>query len=87
MVVCLSRFVKQCETFLLHEHISCELFACECLPTLLQLARDKVPNVRIAIAKLLNDSVMSSGRCGVMGVMRCGLGSGCGVRERVGSVV
>ena len=65
-LVC-PRFVKQCEMFLLHDHISCELFACECLPTLLQLARDKVPNVRIAIAKLLKDSVMSSGQWWVGG--------------------
>ena len=58
----LLRFVKQCEIFLLNEHITQELFASECLPCLLLLARDKVPNVRIAIAKLLKDTVMSRGK-------------------------
>ena len=32
------------------------------LPTLLLLSRDKVPNIRIAIAKLLKESVLSIGR-------------------------
>lgn len=56
------RYVKQCETFLLDGRISCEMFASECLPTLLHLARDKVPNVRIAVAKMLKESVLGIGR-------------------------
>ncbi len=41
--------------------ISCELFASECLPILLQLARDKVPNVRIAVARMIKESVLKIG--------------------------
>lgn len=58
----ISRYVKQCELFLLDGRISCEMFASECLPTLIHLARDKVPNVRIAVARMLKDSVLSIGR-------------------------
>lgn len=55
------RYVKQCEIFLLDGRISCEMFASECLPTLIHLARDKVPNVRIAVAKMLKESVLGIG--------------------------
>lgn len=55
------RYVKQCEVFLLDGRISCEMFASECLPTLIHLARDKVPNVRIAVAKMLKESVLGIG--------------------------
>ena len=57
----LCRYVKQCEVFLLDGRISCEMFASECLPTLIHLARDKVPNVRIAVAKMLKESVLGIG--------------------------
>ena len=58
----LCRYVKQCEVFLLDGRISCEMFASECLPTLIHLARDKVPNVRIAVAKMLKESVLGIGK-------------------------
>ena len=62
----MCRYVKQCETFFLNKHISWEVFCKECLAGVLQLARDKVPNVRIAVAKLLKDSILSPGEWWVL---------------------
>ena len=71
--------MKQCETFLLNQHISYEVFSRECLPSVLLLARDKVPNIRIAIAKLLKDSIMQCGQSwGEGGMEKRGGGAGWG---------
>ncbi len=39
-----------------------EVFATECLPQLYALARDKVPNIRLAVGRLLHDSILSIGK-------------------------
>ena len=55
------RYVKQCGSFLTEGRVSYSVFALECLPTLFQLAKDKVPNIRIAVAKLLKETVLNIG--------------------------
>lgn len=61
-ILLLLRYVKQCGSFLTEGRISCEVFASECLPTLIQLSKDNVANIRIAVAKLLKDTVLSIGK-------------------------
>ena len=45
--------MKQCELFLHKRLISYSLFGTECLPSLLTLSNDVVPNVRLAVARTL----------------------------------
>ena len=55
------RFVKQCQRFIEENRLSRSLFAAECLPTLITLSYDKIPNIRIAVARLLKNHVLEIG--------------------------
>ena len=51
------RYAKQCELFLQRRLISYSLFATDCLPSLLKLSNDIVPNVRLIVARTLHSSL------------------------------
>ena len=55
------RFVKQCQRFIEENRLSRSLFATECLPTLITLSYDKIPNIRIAVARLLKNHLLEIG--------------------------
>ena len=58
----LTSYIKQCVTFLIEGCISCEVFVAECLPSLLTLVADKVPNVRLSLAKTIKESLVNIGK-------------------------
>ena len=57
------RYVRQVESFLSEGRVSNEVFATHCLPTLLILSCDRVSNVRLSVARVLKDTVLSIGAC------------------------
>jgi serine/threonine-protein phosphatase 4 regulatory subunit 1 len=48
-------YISQCRRFVVEQCISSEVFVSECLPNLLPLVADKVPNVRLALARAVRD--------------------------------
>jgi hypothetical protein len=53
-------YIHQCTTFLVEKCISSEVFVSECLPSLLSLVSDKVPNVRLALARAVRETLMNT---------------------------
>lgn len=51
------------ESFLSEGKITSEAFAEQCLPTLLALSQDRVSNVRLTVARVLKDTILSIGMC------------------------
>ena len=63
-LVCCCRFIDLCEKFLLTQCVSWELFRDECLPQLLAMHTDRVPNIRMAVARVISHILYSCGRWG-----------------------
>lgn len=55
------RFVQSCTNLLLEGHISAQLFAKELLEAVVLLATDPIPNVRIAVARILKQVIIANG--------------------------
>jgi serine/threonine-protein phosphatase 4 regulatory subunit 1 len=55
-------FTQLCQAIVREQSLDAEQFAKELLPSLLAMADDSVPNVRITLAKCLTCYVMNEGR-------------------------
>ena len=65
ILYCLSRsgrFVQVCHRSLVDSSLEPDQFSKELLPSLLTLALDKVPNVRIATAQLFSQGLLPIGK-------------------------
>ena len=61
--ICLNnRFVQSCTNLLLEGHISVQLFTKELLEAVVLLATDPIPNVRLAVARILKQVIIANGR-------------------------
>ena len=58
---CCCRFIDLCEKFLLTQCVSWELFRGECLPQLLAMHTDRVPNIRMAVGRVVSHILYSYG--------------------------
>ena len=54
-------YITQCRNFLAEQCISSEVFVSECLPSLLALVSDKVPNIRLALARAVRETLANRG--------------------------
>lgn len=60
--ICLNnRFVQSCTNLLLEGHISPQLFGKELLEAVVLLATDPIPNVRLAVARILKQVIIANG--------------------------
>ena len=57
----LHSYVKQCDMFLQEKRVNPSVFAVECIPSLISLSRDEVPNIRMAVGKLLHQTLSNTG--------------------------
>lgn len=53
-------YVKQCDMFLQEKRVNPSVFAVECIPSLISLSRDEVPNIRMAVGKLLHQTLSNT---------------------------
>lgn len=56
-----NRFVQSCTNLLLEGHISVQLFGKELLEAVVLLATDPIPNVRLAVARILKQVIIANG--------------------------
>lgn len=55
------RYAQVCHRVLADESIKMEQFAKELLPSVITLSMDKIPNVRLSVAKLLSQRLLHLG--------------------------
>lgn len=56
-----NRFVQSSTNLLLEGHVSAQLFGKELLEAVVLLATDPIPNVRLAVARILKQVIIANG--------------------------